>query len=81
MSTPNPDRIRETLAGRRGLLVTVPDAAAVLGLHERTLYTLAASDTAPVPVVRFGTRVVRFRLADLRDFVGLAPLDTEAFAS
>lgn len=75
------DRIRETLAGRRGLLVTVPDAAVVLGLHERTLYTLAAADTAPVPVVRFGTRVVRFRLADLRAFLGLTPLDAEALAS
>ncbi|HWL44583.1 MAG TPA: helix-turn-helix domain-containing protein [Ilumatobacter sp.] len=81
MSTFDKDRIHETLTGQRGLLITVPDAAAVLGLHERTLYTLAANDTAPVPVVRFGARVVRFRLADLRVFLGLAPLDTEALAS
>lgn len=49
------------------LLVTAPQAARMLGISERTLWSLTAP-RGPIPVVRIG-RSVRYSLDDLRVWI------------
>lgn len=46
-------------------LVTVRQAAALLAVSTRSVWRMVADGTLPQPI-RLGSRVVRFRLADLQ---------------
>ena len=52
---------------RQQLLVTVPQAAKLLGLSRSMVYTLLAKEEGP-PVIRFG-RSVRISVASLKKWV------------
>lgn len=47
-------------------LVTVREVAELLGVNARTVWRMAQTGDIPAPI-RFGERVVRWRLSDLRE--------------
>ena len=49
------------------MLITARQAAAALGICERTLYELTRR--GEIPVLRFGKRNVRYDVADLRGWI------------
>jgi excisionase family DNA binding protein len=53
-------------------LLTVPEAAAMLGIGERTAYNLIDNGTFPVPVRMVGNRM-RISRAELAAFCGVEP--------
>ena len=62
--------IRATTPPPSPLLVTPREAARLLAVSERTLWSLAAA--GEIPRVRIG-RAVRYRVADLRAYVDAPP--------
>lgn len=59
---------RTRASGVRKGLISVPEAAAWLGMHRSTAHKLIESGDFPVPVVRMGS-IRRVRVADLERFL------------
>ena len=56
--------------------ISVSQAAKLLGVSRSTLYRAAAADTAPVPVLKIGSRIV-VPTKPLLDLIGLDKLPTD----
>ena len=54
---------------RRCKLLTAPQVAELLGVHIATVWRLCQRIENPLPVVRFGERITRFRLSDVESFI------------
>ncbi len=50
-------------------LLSVRQTADLLGVHVTTIWRLTQRVENPLPVVRFGERITRFRLTDLERFI------------
>jgi hypothetical protein len=48
------------------LLITIPEAAKLLGITRDHAYDLAKADALPVPVIRFSPKVWRVSLVQIR---------------
>jgi predicted DNA-binding transcriptional regulator AlpA len=55
--------------------ISVPEAAEVLGISPHLLYSLAKSDSSPIPILRFGKRYC-VPTARLLEFLGHGPVHT-----
>jgi prophage regulatory protein len=49
-------------------LLTVKEVAGLLGIHERTVWKMASASEIPKPI-KIGSKSVRWRLNDLRNFI------------
>lgn len=48
------------------LLISIPEAAKLLGITRDQAYALARADALPVPVIRFGPKTWRVSVVQLR---------------
>jgi excisionase family DNA binding protein len=62
-----PDPSKSPADAAEPILVAGPEAARLLAISPRTLWTL--TDRGEVPCVRIGRRSVRYAVADLRAYV------------
>ena len=56
-------------AMRRVKLITAGQVAELLGVHIATVWRLTQRIDGPLPCVRFGERITRFRLVDVEGFI------------
>ena len=54
-------------ANTPGRLLTTPEAADLLSISDRTLWTLT-SPRGPIPCVKVGARSIRYRVCDLERY-------------
>jgi predicted DNA-binding transcriptional regulator AlpA len=64
------------VTAREPLLVTSRQAARLLSISEKTLWSLS-SPRGPIPTVRVGVRSVRYSVASLRDWVSGQQAESE----
>jgi excisionase family DNA binding protein len=60
--------------------LSLPEAAEVLGISRNMLYSLAKSDSSPIPILRFGKRYC-VPTARLLEFLGQGPAPTTTATS
>ena len=54
---------------KRVKLLTAKQVAELLGVHLATVWRLTQRVENPLPVVRFGERITRFRLTEVEEFI------------
>jgi hypothetical protein len=60
------------------LLITIPEAAKLLGITRDHAYDLAKADALPVPVIRFSPKVWRVSLVQIRKLAEGQPVQVTA---